>query len=177
MLAILAWIHSGTRLCHHRKVHILYCYASGELGISVIWWRECEDRPVFARYTRLFCRHILAVLARHQRTGQNCSPELSFTSDGSCGNRSSPTNLIVLCSHPDPWQKWVMSRVSDSWSVLRKLTHFWVQDGCARPLGRGVERQFFGAFASCSNPLADEKTFFFASLRWSHWQYCLFGVN
>ena len=28
-----------------------------------------------------------------------------------------------------------------------------------RPLGRGVERQFSGASASCSNPLAEEETF------------------
>ena len=33
-----------------------------------------------------------------------------------------------------------------------------------RPLGRGVERQFFGASASCSNPPAEEQTFFLRQL-------------
>ena len=32
-------------------------------------------------------------------------------------------------------------------------------------LGRGVERQFFGASASCSNPLAEEETFFSSPAR------------
>ena len=33
-----------------------------------------------------------------------------------------------------------------------------------RPLGQGVERQLFGASALCSNPLADEETFFLRQL-------------
>ena len=32
------------------------------------------------------------------------------------------------------------------------------------PLGRGVERQFFGAWALCSSPLAEEETFFLRQL-------------
>ena len=33
-----------------------------------------------------------------------------------------------------------------------------------RPLGREVERQLFGASALCSNPLAEEETFFLRQL-------------
>ena len=33
-----------------------------------------------------------------------------------------------------------------------------------RPLGRGVERQLFGASALCLNPLAEEETFFLCQL-------------
>ena len=57
-----------------------------------------------------------------------------------------------------------------------------------RPLGRGVERQFFGASASCSNPLAEEETFSSPARAGpignieslgpvGGWGYCLFGVK
>ena len=38
--------------------------------------------------------------------------------------------------------------------------------------GSNASSLLFGASALCSNPLAEEETFFFfASSRWSYWQY------
>ena len=52
-----------------------------------------------------------------------------------------------------------------SWpSIVYQLTISNNHNNPIRPLGRGVERQFFGALAPCSNPLAEEETFFLRQL-------------
>ena len=89
-----------------------------------------------------------------------------------CEQRCVPiTTKQVLCV--DLQECLLIFEVKHSTSCSRQMPFFVVLPATLdklrknlkqRLLGRGVERQFFGASAWCSNPLAEDETFFLRQL-------------